>query len=124
MVKTKRVYERAASTDGARFLVDRVWPRGVRKTSLHIEEWLKDVAPSDALRHWFGHDPKKWDEFQRRYFPELEANPDAVKPLLDAMRQGAITLVYGAHDTEHNNAVALKSYLESPGKRVSRRRVA
>jgi len=124
MVKTKRVYERAASTDGARFLVDRVWPRGVRKTSLHIEAWLKDVAPSDALRHWFGHDPKKWDEFQRRYFPELEANPDAVKPLLDAMRQGAITLVYGAHDTEHNNAVALKSYLESPGKRVSRRRVA
>ena len=124
MVKTKRVYERAASTDGARFLVDRVWPRGVRKTSLHIEEWLKDVAPSDALRHWFGHDPKKWDEFRRRYFRELEANPDAVKPLLDAMRQGAITLVYGAHDTEHNNAVALKSYLESPGKRVSRRRVA
>ena len=124
MVKTKRVYERAASTDGARFLVDRVWPRGVRKTSLHIEAWLKDVAPSDALRHWFGHDPKKWDEFRRRYFRELEANPDAVKPLLDAMRQGAITLVYGAHDTEHNNAVALKSYLESPGKRVSRRRVA
>jgi len=124
MVKTKRVYERAASTDGARFLVDRVWPRGVRKTSLHIEAWLKDVAPSDALRHWFGHDPKKWDEFRRRYFRELEANPDAVKPLLDAMRQGAITLVYGAHDTEHNNAVALKSYLESPGKRASRRRVA
>jgi len=124
MVKTKRVYERAASTDGARFLVDRVWPRGVRKTSLHIEAWLKDVAPSDALRHWFGHDPKKWDEFRRRYFRELEANPDAVKPLLDAMRQGAITLVYGAHDTEHNNAVALKSYLESPRKRASHRRVA
>ena len=79
---------------------------------LRLDDWLKDVAPSDALRRWFGHDPAKWDEFQRRYFAELDAHPDAWQPMLQAAQRGTVTLVYGARDTEHNNAVVLKAYLE------------
>ncbi|NGZ08611.1 MAG: DUF488 domain-containing protein [Nitrospira sp. LK70] len=115
MITLKRVYDPMTSADGVRFLVERLWPRGVKKTALHIDAWLKDVAPSGALRRWFGHDPKKWSEFQRRYHDELRANADALEPILKAARQGRVTLVYSSHDTEHNNAVALKEYLDARG---------
>lgn len=113
MLALKRAYERAGPEDGTRFLVERLWPRGVKKTDLRIDDWLKDVAPSDALRRWFGHDPKKWTEFRRRYFTELDRHPDAWEAIRTAARHGLVTLVYSAHDTEHNNAVALNEYLEA-----------
>ena len=112
VIKLKRVYEPAASSDGVRYLVERLWPRGVKKTALRIDAWLRDVAPSTTLRQWFNHDPKKWEEFQRRYFRELNANQDALRPLFDAARHGNVTLVYSSHDLEHNNAVALKKYAD------------
>jgi uncharacterized protein YeaO (DUF488 family) len=112
MIRLKRAYEAANSDDGERFLVDRLWPRGVKKEDLHIEAWLRDVAPSTELRKWFGHDPAKWDEFQRRYAAELESHPGAWTPLLDAARHGTITLVSGAKDTGHNDAVGLKAFLD------------
>lgn len=113
MLKTKRVYEPAEASDGARFLVERLWPRGIKKEELKMETWLKDAAPSPALRKWFGHDPDKWDEFQRRYRAELESNPDAWQPILQAAKQGNVTLLYSARDTEHNSAVLLKQFLET-----------
>lgn len=112
MINLERAYDSKSSTGRARFLVERLWPRGVKKTSLKIESWLKDVAPSTELRKWFSHDPAKWDEFRRRYFDELKANPDAWQPLLQAARGGTVTLIYSSHDQEHNNAVALKEFLQ------------
>jgi uncharacterized protein YeaO (DUF488 family) len=94
-----------------RFLVDRVWPRGVRKDDLHLEGWLREVAPSAELRRWFGHDPARWEEFRRRYTAELDARPDAWWPLLEAARAGDVVLLFGARDAEHNNAVVLRDYL-------------
>jgi uncharacterized protein YeaO (DUF488 family) len=113
MIQIKRVYDPSAPEDGARFLVDRLWPRGVRREALSLDGWLKDVAPSDALRRWFGHDPTRWDEFRHRYAAELDGKPAAWQPILDAARRGDVTLLYGTRDTEHNNAVALKAYLEA-----------
>jgi uncharacterized protein YeaO (DUF488 family) len=120
MIQIKRVYDPPAKEDGARFLVERLWPRGMKKEALHMDAWFKDVAPSDDLRRWFSHDPVKWQEFQRRYRAELADNLAARQPLLDAARQGNITLLFSAHDREHNNAVVLKSYLEEglTGKKV------
>jgi uncharacterized protein YeaO (DUF488 family) len=112
MIQIKRVYEPVAREDGARFLVERLWPRGIRKEALQMDGWLKNVAPSADLRRWFSHDPVKWKEFQRRYRAELAHNPEAWKPLLDATKEGTITLLYSAHDTEHNNAIVLKAYLQ------------
>jgi uncharacterized protein YeaO (DUF488 family) len=112
VIKLKRAYEAVSPEDGARFLVDRLWPRGVTKEALQIEAWIKDVAPSTELRKWFGHDPAKWDEFQRRYIAELQSEPGAWQHLLDAAGNGTLTLVYGAKDTEHNDAVVLKAFLE------------
>ena len=112
MIKVKRVYDPAEPDDGKRFLVDRLWPRGMRKEALRMEGWLRDVAPSDRLRRWFGHDPKKWEEFRRRYFAELEAHPEAWQPLLEAARAGNVTLLFSARDTSYNNAVALREFLE------------
>lgn len=112
MIRVKRAYDLYEADDGPRFLVDRLWPRGVKKENLRLDGWLKEVAPSDALRHWFGHDPVKWDEFRSRYIAELEEAREAWKPLLSDARQGTITLLYGAHDQEHNNAVVLKAFLE------------
>ena len=106
------MYERAQASDGTRFLVDRLWPRGIKKETLKMEAWLKDVAPSPELRKWFAHDPAKWQEFKKRYQAELKANPDSGKPLLEAARQGNVTLLYSARDTEHNSAVLLKEFLE------------
>ena len=119
MIKLKRVYEPASSSDGGRYLVERLWPRGMKKTALRIDAWLKDVAPSTTLRQWFNHDPKKWEEFQRRYRRELKANPDALRPILNAAQRGNVTLVYSSHDAEHNNAVVLKEYVEQKAGRKS-----
>ena len=112
MIQIKRVYDKPAKDDGARFLVERLWPRGMKKDALHMDAWCKNLAPSNDLRRWFSHDPAKWKEFQRRYRTGLVDNPAACQLLLDAAKQGNTTLLYSAHDTEHNNAIALKSYLE------------
>ncbi len=112
MIKLKRVYEPAGSGDGTRFLVERLWPRGIKKTSIRMDSWAKEIAPSDGLRRWFSHDPAKWGEFCCRYFGDLNTHPDAWQPLLEAARRGTVTLLYSSHDQEHNNAVALKQYLE------------
>ncbi len=112
MIKLKRAYEPAGGDDGARFLVERLWPRGVRKTRLKLNGWLKDVAPSTDLRKWFSHDPKKWPAFRQRYFAELRAHRGAWQPLLAAARRGRVTFVYAAHDVARNGAVALKTFLD------------
>lgn len=112
MIQTERVYEAKGTRDGKRFLVDRLWPRGMKKEAVKMDGWLKEVAPSDALRHWFDHDPAKWKEFQRRYRAELSDKPENWEPLLDAARDGDVTLLFSAHDMEHNNAVVLKTLLE------------
>ena len=116
MIQLKRVYDKAAPEDGKRFLVERLWPRGIKKSDLRVEAWLKEIGPSTSLRQWFGHDPKRWDEFRRRYFQELEKNIGACKPIERAAAQGRVTLVYSSHDEEHNNAVALKEFLETKWK--------
>ncbi len=118
MIQLKRAYELAARSDGTRLLVERLWPRGIKKTELRLDGWLKDAAPSTELRRWFSHDPAKWDEFRRRYDAELDASPEAWAPILEASRRGTVTLIYSSHDTEHNNAVALREYLE---KKMGRR---
>jgi uncharacterized protein YeaO (DUF488 family) len=117
-VKLKRAYDAPTKADGRRVLVDRVWPRGVSKDELRLDEWLKDLAPSAALRAWFGHDPAKWDAFKVRYFRELDERPEAVARLVARRREGTMTLVFAAKDVRHNNAVALKEYLERTAKRM------
>jgi uncharacterized protein YeaO (DUF488 family) len=112
MIALKRAYDPVSSTDGVRFLVERLWPRGVSKARLRVDEWLKDIAPSTSLRRWFSHDPAKWAEFRRRYFRELDSRPEAWRPVVSAVRRGRVTLVYSSHDTEHNNAVALQEYVK------------
>jgi uncharacterized protein YeaO (DUF488 family) len=111
-LQLKRVYDERNEQDGARFLVERLWPRGITKYVLADAQWLKDVAPSAELRKWFHHDPKRWNEFRRRYFAELKHRKDRLSPMLDAARRGTVTLLYSSHDSEHNNAVALKEFLE------------
>lgn len=119
--KIKRVMEPPDKADGARILVDRLWPRGQSKHKLQLTAWPRDIAPSNGLRAWFGHDPAKWEEFRRRYRAELDANPDAIAALQGVLRKhpGA-TLLFAAHDQEHNNAVVLAEYLRelSPRKRA------
>lgn len=110
-VSIKRVYESPDRADGKRVLVDRLWPRGLTRDKAHVDEWVKDVAPSSALRKWFGHDPEKWGEFRKRYRAELAANPAAVDELRAAVHGGHATLVYGAKDEAHNNAVVLQELL-------------
>jgi len=108
----KRVYEPAADGDGFRVLVDRLWPRGVSKEKAALDLWGKEIAPSDGLRKWFGHDPEKWAEFRRRYLAELRRNTDAVAAFKEQMpRAGTVTLLFGARDTEHNEAVVLRDFL-------------
>ncbi len=113
MIKLKRAYEAEAPGDGKRFLVERLWPRGLRKELLRLDEWMKDVAPSTELRKWFSHDPAKWGAFRRRYQQELDSHRAAWEPILEAARHGTVTLIYSSHDTEHNAAVVLKDYLDS-----------
>jgi uncharacterized protein YeaO (DUF488 family) len=111
-IQLKRVYEASSGADGARFLVERLWPRGIKKSSLEIQAWLKEVAPSIDLRKWFKHDPARWMEFRRRYFAELKENQSSWLPILEAASCGTVTLIYSSHDPEHNNAVALKEFLD------------
>jgi uncharacterized protein YeaO (DUF488 family) len=108
MITLKRAYEPVSRSDGARLLVERLWPRGVSKAKLRLDAWLKEAGPSTELRKWFGHDPEKWDEFRRRYFRELDSRPEAWQRIVSAARRGRVTLVYSSHDTHHNNAVALQ----------------
>jgi uncharacterized protein YeaO (DUF488 family) len=110
-IRLRRVYEPADAADECRFLVDRLWPRGLKKEDAHLAAWCKDAAPSTALRRWFGHDPAKWTEFRRRYRAELAAHPDALAPLREAAESGPITLVYAAKDETYNDAVVLKEVL-------------
>lgn len=113
MIKLKRAYDPPDGEDGFRVLVDRIWPRGVKKEDLALDLWLKEIAPSSSLRKWFGHDPKKWPEFCQRYEVELKENGDLINFLKEISDHGTLTLVFSASDTAHNNAVALKKYLES-----------
>ncbi len=112
-VQIKRVYERPAKGDGFRVLIDHLWPRGMKKEDAAIDEWLKAIAPSTALRKWFGHDPEKWEEFKRRYFSELAENREAVAKLADRTKAETVTLVFSSKEERFNNAVALKEYLEN-----------
>jgi uncharacterized protein YeaO (DUF488 family) len=111
-IKIKRAYEPPSKSDGARVLIDGLWPRGVTKEKAEIAEWMKEIAASAALRKWFSHDPAKWPEFKKRYRAELARNPGAVARLRETARKGTLTIVYGAKDEEHNNAVVLKEFLE------------
>jgi uncharacterized protein YeaO (DUF488 family) len=112
MIRLKRIYETASNQDGKRLLVERLWPRGVKKTLARLDGWLKEVAPSPALRSWFSHDPAKWNTFRRRYYIELDGKPEAWDPIMGAARHGRVTLIFSSRDIEHNNAVALKQYLD------------
>jgi len=116
MIRIKRTYEARARADGRRILVERLWPRGMKKEALAADAWMKEVAPSTRLRKWFGHRPERWPEFQRRYRAELDASPDAWKPILEAAKTGTVTLLYSAHDTVHNGAVVLREYLQGATK--------
>ena len=110
-IELKRAYDAASEADGFRILVERLWPRGVSKQDARIDLWAKEVAPSTELRKWFGHDPDKWEEFRRRYTAELEARPGALDPLLEQVRAGKVTFVYGSRETRFNNAAALREFV-------------
>ena len=111
-IKIKRVYEQPEKDDGLRILVDRLWPRGLTKEKASVDLWLKEIAPSTQLRKWFAHDPDKWKSFRGRYETEIRHNYDLVKVLKDNAKGGIVTLVYGARDQEHNEALVLKQFLE------------
>ena len=113
-MKIKRVYENPDKKDGLRILVDRLWPRGLTKEKASISLWLKDIAPSTELRKWFGHDPARWQGFRKRYFEELAEKREQIDQLLAQAKRRGLTLVYSAKDTEHNQAVALKEFMELP----------
>lgn len=115
-IQVRRVYDPPEADDGARVLVDRLWPRGISKERAHLDLWLKDIAPSTALREWFNHDPAKWSVFGERYQAELSANPVAVAQIMALIKQGPVTLLYGARDTEHNEAVVLAAWLDKHDK--------
>jgi uncharacterized protein YeaO (DUF488 family) len=110
-LQLKRAYEPAEASDGMRILVDRLWPRGVSREKAALDDWMKEIAPSTALRQWFGHDPAKWDEFQRRYRAELERHGDELQRIRDLAKKHRVTLVYGARDEQHNDAVVLRDVL-------------
>jgi uncharacterized protein YeaO (DUF488 family) len=112
-IQIRRAYDPPRRSDGYRVLVDRVWPRGRSRGDLQLDEWRKEIAPSTRLRQWFGHDPARWKQFQQRYFSELEKKQDSIPDLVTRARNGRITLVYGAKDPDHNQAVALRAYLRA-----------
>lgn len=117
MIYLKRAYDAPSKDDGYRVLIDRIWPRGVSKEKAHINSWLKEIAPSNELRKWFGHDPDKWDEFRNRYYQELENQSEVVEQLVRKASEGTLTLIFAAQNKKCNNAVALKEYLEKKMKR-------
>jgi uncharacterized protein YeaO (DUF488 family) len=110
-ISLKRIYDKPSRTDGARILVDRLWPRGISKEKSKLTEWLKDIAPTTGLRKWFSHDPKKWMEFQKRYKKELAENTEAVQRLKQLAKKKKVTLLYGAKDEEHNEAIVIKTFI-------------
>jgi uncharacterized protein YeaO (DUF488 family) len=112
MIKTVRVYDTSVES-GYRILVDRLWPRGVSKEDARLDLWLKEIGPSNELRKWFGHDPERWDEFKKRFFVELDEKKELVEQIIAKAREGDVVLLFGAKDEEHNNAVALKEYIDS-----------
>jgi uncharacterized protein YeaO (DUF488 family) len=114
MIRIERIYSKSLSHDNVYYtiLVDRLWPRGIRKDQVRVDLWLKDIAPSHQLRRWFGYDPAKWDEFKKRYFAELETKAELVRVILDKAKNGPVCLLYGARDEKHNDAVALKELLD------------
>lgn len=122
-VKLKRAYEAPSRDDGFRILVDRLWPRGLGKADAALDQWMKGIAPSAALRQWFGHDPARWDEFGRRYADEVHAQRDLLRQLRDLARRGPVTLVYSAHDEAHNDAVVLRGILLGRKSRPRRKRM-
>lgn len=113
MIKTRRIYDKPDADDGFRILVDRIWPRGLKKNDVKIDLWQKDIAPSSALRKWFNHDQRKWNEFKRRYYEELKDRKEIVKLFLEKAEQEIITLLYSSKEEKYNNAIALKEYLQS-----------
>jgi uncharacterized protein YeaO (DUF488 family) len=121
MLQIKRTYDLPARRDGRRILVERLWPRGMKKEAVAADAWIKDVAPSTELRQWFGHQVERWEEFRRRYRKELAANPTAWEPILDAEQRGTVTLLYSAHDVVHNGAAVLRDYLVERQARRPRR---
>ena len=117
MIKIERIYDNPRGNNSSfRILVDRLWPRGLSKDKVKIDLWEKDIAPSNSLRKWFGHDEKKWDEFKRRYFKELDRKSESVNTVLNKVKEGSITLLYGSKEEKFNNAVAFKEYLEKTKK--------
>jgi uncharacterized protein YeaO (DUF488 family) len=120
MIKLKRVYEKADDSDGFRVLVDRLWPRGVSKKEAKLNEWLRDIAPSDELRKWFGHDSDKWDEFKKQYREELASKEELVNKLIEDAKGGDITLLYASRETRYNNVVVLKDVLEEKMSRLKK----
>ncbi|MEM0117389.1 MAG: DUF488 family protein [Conexivisphaerales archaeon] len=117
MIKAKRVYEPAKESDGFRFLIDRLWPRGIKKEQLKLDSWLKSISPSDELRRWFSHQPSKWEEFKRRYYNEIKDKPE-YRRLVELAKQKDITLLYSSKETVYNNAIALKEFVESEIRKV------
>ena len=113
MIQLKRVYDAPSKTDGKRLLIERLWPRGIKKTDLKMDDWIKEAGPSTGLRKWFNHDPAKWDGFRQRYFRELEKKPAVWRPILTAIEGGSVSLIYSSHDTQHNNSVALAEFLKT-----------
>lgn len=111
-IRIKRVYEKSSPDDGVRFLVDGLWPRGIKKEALSSVQWVKEIAPSAGLRKWYSHDPDKWKEFQKRYRLELSKNAEACKSLIDAAKQGSVTLLTSTHDVEISHAVVLREFLK------------
>jgi uncharacterized protein YeaO (DUF488 family) len=121
VIKVKRVYDGADKKDGFRILVDRLWPRGLTKEEAELDLWMKNIAPSNELRRWFAHDPKKWDEFKRRYFEELDDDKREIEFILEKTREGTVTLLYASKNRENNNAIALREYIESRSKLIHKR---
>ncbi len=124
MIKIKRVYDPPSRNDGKRILIDRLWPRGLKKEEARIDEWMKDIAPSSDLRKWFGHDPAKWPEFKKRFYAELELKKDVVGELIAMTRKGTATLLYGSKEERFNNAVALKEYIDARTKASAEKKAA
>ncbi len=116
LIATKRVYDPPSPEDGFRILIDRLWPRGLTKEKARVDLWLKEIAPSDDLRKWFGHEPEKWPGFKKRYFDELKRHPELVETIIEKGRTGPVTILFGAKETRYNNAVALKEFIETAEK--------
>jgi uncharacterized protein YeaO (DUF488 family) len=124
MIKIKRAYDLPSQDDGKRILVDRLWPRGLKKENAQVDVWIKNIAPSDELRKWFRHEPGKWSEFKKRFFLELRGKQDMVAEIVNTSRKGTVTLLFGAKEERFNNAVALKEYVDAKMRAVQRKKAA